>query len=106
VPATARSALVTGVIFTFPLHAVRALVHDDAPFRVPGLIGVARLCVHAQNRSYDYEGKHRFEQTHHWGTSHRVDRPGRREAAGAGMDIQLMSRRYIIAWSWCQARAQ
>ena len=52
-----RRALVTGVIFTFPLYAVRALVRDGAPFRVAGLIGMARLCVHAQNCSYDSEGK-------------------------------------------------
>jgi hypothetical protein len=85
-----RRALVTGVIFTLPLHAVRALVRDGAPFRVAGLKGMARPWVHAQNCSYDSEGKHRFEQTHHLGTSHHVeskfgglflDRPRRREAA-------------------------
>jgi len=43
-----RGALLAGIIFTIPLHAIRTLVRDGAPSGVAGLIGMARAHEKAQ----------------------------------------------------------
>ena len=41
-------ALLAGIVFTIPLHAIRTLVRDGALSGVAGLIGMARAHVEAQ----------------------------------------------------------